>query len=179
MGKHKTEPQNWIVYYLPNEPKVGISTNLKSRIDALNRLGYDTTGMKIIDSIFATRKEAELLEVEWQEHYHCVDQRSETTAANISRASKKRQLECNVSITFRDNDIFRRSSAQREVMQFNLEMKLVAVYDSVTVAAEVNDVTAGAISSALTGRQRTCANSIWMYKPEHLFLPVTIPYIRK
>jgi hypothetical protein len=179
MGKHRTEPQLWEIYYLPNEPKVGMSTNIKSRIEALDRLGYNTTGMEIIDSIYGTRKEAELLEVEWQAHYKCIDQRASGTGRKISDAFRRRQIECDVSITFRDNDTYRRSNAQREVMQFDLDMNLIAVYDSVSVASQVNDVTPGAISSALTGRQRTCVNSIWMFKPEHLSLPMSIPYIRK
>jgi hypothetical protein len=165
-----TTPQYWDIYLLPNQPKVGMSTKLSTRLKQLDCNGIDISGVRVLDRIFGTWKDAEAVETYWQEIYDCVDLRSQSTRNKLKGGrtnSPNIEWHTRKPIT----------GSQKEIMQFDLDMRLVAVYTSVSVAANVNDVSVGAISSALTGRQRTCAGSLWMFVPEHFMLPASVYYI--
>ena len=166
-----TTPQYWDIYLLPNQPKVGMSTKLSKRLDQLSRDGIDISGVQVLDRIFGTWKDAEAVETYWQKIYDCEDLRSQTTRDKLKGGKTNApNIEWHTRLPKRSNN-------QNEIMQFDLDMKLIAVYTSVSVAANVNDVSIGAISSALTGRQRTCAGSLWMVVPDHFTLPASVYYI--
>ncbi len=163
--------KEWLIYRLPHHPKVGMSSSIYARIDELEDKGYNIADWYIIDSVYDTRANAEKIEVMWQKYYGCVDHRSQSTRDKISEQLKRYG---NIQDTFRSNFNSPRGKA---VMQFDLDMRLIAVYASLSAAANVNEVSTGAISSTLSGRQRTCAGSLWMWLPETMELPERILYI--
>ncbi len=148
-----------------------MSTKLASRLKALNNADIDISGVRVLDRIFGTWKDAEAVETYWQEIYDCVDLRSQSTRDKLKGGKTN-----SPNIEWHERR-FNLGNRRKEVMQFDLDMNLIAVYTSVSVAANVNEVSIGAISSALTGRQRTCAGTLWMFVPDGFMLPASVYYI--
>jgi hypothetical protein len=71
--------KQWYIYLLPNangpgKPKVGTTSNLTKRIKENDRLlGKDISGMRIIDYVLGTYKDAYAIEGLWQKLYNCND----------------------------------------------------------------------------------------------------------
>ena len=68
----------WYVYLLPNadglgKPKVGTTKHLDQRMKENRGLGKDTEGMRVIDYVLGSYRDALVIETLWQHYYGCLD----------------------------------------------------------------------------------------------------------
>ncbi len=66
--------KTWYIYFLPNVPKVGLTSKLEARIYANRQtLGLDTSNWRVLEQFYGTRAEACQLELKWQKEFNCID----------------------------------------------------------------------------------------------------------
>jgi hypothetical protein len=66
--------KTWYIYFLPNAPKVGLTSRLKARLYAnKNTLGLDISDWRILEEFRGERSEAHKIELKWQKKLNCVD----------------------------------------------------------------------------------------------------------